>query len=101
MVGGQEHHGVSDVEIRIAGRETLAITALCAKAWGVSGRAVASRSKAAWCEAAGVEFERLVVGVVFVLLHDGDDGIWADKSRDIVDMPVRVIALDAIAEPED
>ena len=45
--------------------------------------------------------ERLVVGVVWVVLDDGDDGSRVDEAREIVHVAVGVVALDAVAQPED
>ena len=51
-------------------------------------------------ETVEILLERLEVWIVFVLLHSGDDGGWTDETRDVIDMAIRVVALDAIAEPE-
>ena len=48
-----------------------------------------------------VLLQGLEIGIVFVLLHSGDNGGWADETRDVIDVTIRVVTLDAVAEPED
>ena len=47
-----------------------------------------------------VFLQRDVIGVVRVLLDDGDDGVRTDEAGEIVDMAVRVVAGDSIFQPE-
>ena len=45
--------------------------------------------------------QRRVVGIALVRLDRRDDRAGGDKTGDVVNMPVRVVALDAVAEPSD
>ena len=45
--------------------------------------------------------QRPVVGIALVRLDRRDDRAGGDKTGDVVNMPVRVVALDAVAEPSD
>ncbi len=47
-----------------------------------------------------VFFERFVVGVLFVVFTGDDDGLWIGEARQIVNVPVRVVAGDAVLQPD-
>ena len=42
-----------------------------------------------------------MVRVGAIRLDDGHDGVGRDEPREVVDVAVGVVALDALAEPED
>ena len=42
-----------------------------------------------------------MVRIAPVRLHDRHDGARRDEAREVVDVTVRVVALDAVAEPDD
>ena len=96
-----EHDSVGDVEIGIAGRQPLALEN--------NGRGMGSSTTWRGCavlvagvlQPAQVVLERLVVRVVGTRLDDGDDGSRPDEPRQVVDVAMGVVALDAPAEPDD
>ena len=45
--------------------------------------------------------QRLVVSVVLVFFHDRNNGGAIHKAREVVDVPVGVVALDPFAQPEE
>ena len=44
--------------------------------------------------------ERLVIFVVAIFFYNRDDGTLRNKTREIVDVPIGVVAGDAVTEPE-
>ena len=61
-------------------------------------RPVASRRR---FERAGDRFERLAVGIVVAGGRLADDAAGADEARDVVDMTVGVVVLQALVDPDD
>jgi hypothetical protein len=46
-----------------------------------------------------IGLQRLVVLIVLVCLNDGNDSVVIDKSCQVVDMAIRIVADDPIAKP--
>ena len=60
---------------------------------------------AAWeshhMESVEIPLQRLEVRIVLILLDRCDDRAGADETGDVIHMPVRIVTLDAIPEPQD
>ena len=52
-------------------------------------------------QALEVRLQRDVIGVLRVGLHGGDDSLRIHKAREIIHMPIRVVANNPVAEPQD
>ena len=85
---------VADVKIRVTGREPLA-----ARLDPARHRQLDDLERLA--KPLAVLAQRPVVGIALVRLDCRDDRAGGDKTGDVVNMPVRVVALDAVAEPSD
>src|SRR5260370_37848287 len=97
---GDDDEFVGDVKIGVAGGEAL-IVKINGRGHGKSFDAEGAAVKVFHGLQEGEIFlERNVVGAVGILLDDGDDGGWADEAGKIVDMAMRVVAGDAIFQPE-
>src|SRR5438552_1343178 len=99
--GRDQHRRVSDVEVRVAGRQALAV-----EDDGRGHRQLHDPERRRVlighaCQALAVLPQRVVVRVGGVLLARDDDGTRVDEAREVVDVAVRVVARDAAAEPED
>ena len=95
--GRDEHQAVGDVEVGIARRQALAVEE---DRSGHGQRDHAERLTVlvhGRLEPPEVVLERLVVGVVRARLEHGHDRVRVDESGEVVDVAVRVVAVDAPA----
>ena len=90
---------VGDVEVRVAGRQPLAVEDTAARGIGSARRAAARRRRSVMRSSrAQVLAQRLVVLVVGVgLLRPATTVRSVDEAREVVDVAVRVVAGDAVA----
>ena len=96
-----EHEAVGDVEIRVTGRQPLTVEDDRARHGQLDDAQRLSILVASGVQPAEVFLERLVVWVVGARLDDGDHGFGIDKPRQVVDVAVRVVAVDPATQPDD
>ena len=96
-----QHHSIRDVEIRIAGGQAAAFEddrARHRNLYDVEALAilVARRS-----QASQIVVQGRIIFVLLIRLDHRDDRVGRDEAGDVVDVAVRVVAGDALAEPDD
>jgi hypothetical protein len=97
----KEDGGVRDVEICVAGGEALALAFHAGWHGERENMERLAARESHDVESVEVALEGLEIRVVLVFFDGGDDGGRADEAGDVIDMAVGIVALDAVAEPED
>ena len=97
----KEDGGVRDIEICVARGEALALAFHAGWHGERENMKRLAARKSHDVESVEVALEGLEIWVVLVFFDGGDDGGRADEPGDVIDMAIRVVALDAVAEPED
>lgn len=99
-VDGKKNDVIGDVKIRVAGGGAPVKTFKAIRHGqfhNVERVAVLIRHA---FEGFEVGLERLVIRVFFIGFDDGDNGGGVDEARDVVNVSVGVVTLDAFADPE-
>ena len=97
----EQHDAIGDVEIGVAGGETLAVV-LDGPGHGQFDDAERlARGILHGVKPFEILLEDLEIGVLRILFDDGGDSIGIEETGEIIDMTIGVIADDAIAEPKD
>ncbi len=99
--GRDEHETVCDIEVGVAGRETLSLEIHRPGHGQLDDTQGLPVLVAGRLKAPEVVLERLVVWVVGARLDGRDDGLRVDKPREVVDVSVRVVAGDSAPQPDD
>ncbi len=100
-VDGHKNDAVGDIEIRVGRRQALAVVFHDAghrDRDDVEGLAVLVLHGT---EPLQIILKGFIILVLWVLLHDRDDGVRTHEARDVVHVAVRVVADNAVAQPED
>src|SRR5262249_9168235 len=97
---GNENEIVGDVKVSVAGGQALSAKDDGAGKWKLNDLELAAVSISGGAEAAQVFLQRLMVRVRAVGFDGGEHGSGSDEAGDIVDVAVRVITLNAAAEPD-
>ena len=93
---------IGDDEVHVRGRRDLAEgVAIEADAGDARHLELAPRGIRRRFERARDRFERLAVGIVVARRRLADDAARADEARDVVDMAVGVVVLQALVDPDD
>ena len=99
--GGNQDEAVGDVEVGVAGGQALAVEDDGdGHGQGHDAQRLAVLI-ACRLEPTKILRERLVVGVVTARLDHGHDGLRIDEPGEVVHVAVRVVAGDALAQPDD
>jgi len=100
-IGWQENDVIGDIEIGVAGRETLAAVFDDARHGQLDDAEGSAVLIAHGFQAHEVFLEGRVVDVVGIVLESSHDGGWVHETGEVVDVTIGIIAGDAVAEPED
>ena len=86
---------VADIKVRVAGRQPCVPVSHVTRHWQLDDIQTETR------QALIVIFQNFVVLIRGVVFECADDRVRIDKSRNVVDMAVGVVARDALAEPNE
>jgi len=98
---GDKDQSVGDVEVCIAGRESLVPEDYGSRQRQFNDRELFSLKGTSGLQAFEVLGKRLVVGVRCVRFDRRENRRWPDKACDVVDVPVRVIPGNSPPQPDD
>ena len=98
--GGNEDEIVGDIKVGVAGGQTLSAKDDRAGKRQLNDLKPASVKISGGAEAAKIFLKRCIVGIGAAGLNRGENGIGGDEAGDVIDMAVRVITLNAAAQPD-
>ena len=98
--GRHQNQAIGDIKIGVAGGQSLSAEDHGAGKRQFNDLQLASLQICGGAQTPQVFLQRLVVGVVLVGFDHGEHGIRGDEARNVIDVAVRVVALDAAAQPD-